>query len=302
MLNEPVFSKVKSGQPEHATPRLNPRITKPVCIEVRNITAEGDAPDWKRPPGRLDVPEVEDSPPSPGKRVRYKLSGAEASGVYSVLNLPEDWQPGAKYPVIVEYPGNLFFTPGCYSTGLPDQCVIGYGMTKGRSAICVGMPFVDRAFGSPVESGWGNPDDTADYAVRTVEEVCRHFGGDRENVVLTGFSRGAIACGYIGLRNDQIAVLWKGFHACQHYDGDGWNGATLSGALERAARFKGKAVFQTDNPRQKFQTVMDVMQTDVTWAESGLGAHATAMFLDDRRATEQLRAWFRRLVSTEGKK
>ena len=88
------------------------------------------------------------------------------------------------------------------------------------------MPFLDRDTGKIAENGWGNADDTADYVMRMVAEVCAKFGGDRENVVLTGFSRGAIACGYIGLRNDRIAALWKGFHACQHSDGAAWNGAT----------------------------------------------------------------------------
>jgi len=134
-----------------------------------------------------------------------------------------------------------------------------------------------------------------------VADVCTKFGGDRENVVLAGFSRGAIACGYIGLRNDRIAALWKGFHACQHYDGDGWNGATLPGAIERARRFRGKAVFQTDNSEETFRPVMDVMNTHVTWVQSGLGFHSTAMFLDDRPSTQQLREWFRQLVGNPPK-
>ena len=46
------------------------------------------------------------------------------------------------------------------------------------------------------------------------------------------------------------------------------------------------------------QPVMDAMKTRVTWAKSGLGAHACAMFLDDRPPTQQLRAWFRELVAT----
>ncbi len=299
MLAEPVSSAMKAGEKDVSKTRLNPRITKPVSIEVRAITAQGDTPDWTRPAGRIDVPAVEDSPPLAGKRVRYRIPDDERPANYCVLNLPEDWQPGKTYPLIVEYPGNLFFTPDCYSTGLPEQCVIGYGMTEGKGAICLGMPFVDRTVGRPVESGWGNPDDTADYAMRLIANVCENFGGDPRNIVLTGFSRGAIACGYIGLRHDQIASLWKGFHACQHYDGDGWNGATLQGALERATRFKGMAVFQTDNPPEKFQPLMDVMQTHVTWAKSGLGAHSTAMFLDDRQSTQQLRAWFWRLVGSE---
>lgn len=290
MLTEAVGAKGKA--------RLSPIITKPVSIEVRQVTAQGHASEWKRPPGRIDVPAVENAAPAPGKRVRYRLPGDEKSGIYSVLNLPEDWESGKKYPVIVEYPGNIMYAPVCYSTGLPDQCVIGYGMTKGKGAICLGMPFVDFATGQIAENAWGNADDTTDYLMRMVTEVCDKFGGDRENLVLTGFSRGAIATGYIGLRNDQIAKLWKGFHACQHSDGSNWNGATMASAIERAARFQGKAVFQTDNSPEKFQPAMDAMNTQVTWAQSGLRFHSTAMFLDDRPSTQQLREWFWQLVES----
>lgn len=292
------------------TPKIDPRqvrafqlmVTKrgaqPVALSLRQIRAVGPAPVWTLPRGRLEVPPVESAAPAPGKRVRFRLPGEEGGPAYSILHLPEDWKAGGSYPVIAEYPGNLFFTPGCYSTGLPDQCLIGHGITRGRGTICVGLPFVDPGTGAIAEHGWGDPDATADYAVRTMEEVCAKFGGDRANLFLTGFSRGALACGYIGLRNDRIAALWKGFHACQHYDGDGWNGATLEGALERAKRFRGRGVFQTDNSPTQFQAVMDAMKTEVTWANSGLGAHATAMFLDERESTRQLREWYLRLLST----
>ncbi len=292
------------------TPKIDPRQVKqvqmmilrrgnkPVALSMRNLRATGEAPAWTMPAGRLEVPPVEDAAPAPGKRVRFRLPGDEGKAVYSILHLPGDWKAGGTYPVIAEYPGNIFFVPGCYSTGLPDQCIIGYGMTKGRGAICVGLPFVDPTDGTIAEHGWGDPDATADHAVRMMEEVCVKFGGDRANLLLTGFSRGALACGYIGLRNDRIAALWKGFHACQHYDGDGWNGATMEGALERAKRFRGRAVFQTDNSPAAFQAVMDAMKTEVTWASSGLGAHATAMFLDERESTRQLREWYLRLLST----
>lgn len=290
------------------TPKLDPGQIKQLQImvakaspgttlEVRGLRATGKTGDWIRPTGRLEVPPVEDGPPLPGHRVRFRLPQDEDAGIYSLLYLPSDWKPGGTYPVIVEYPGNIYLVATCYSTGMPDQCVIGYGMTQGRGAIWVSLPFLDRKDGKIVENGWGNADDTADYAVRMVEAVCANFGGDHKNIVLTGFSRGAIACGYIGLRNDRIAPLWKGFHACQHYDGDGWNGATMPSALERAARFKGTAVFQTDNPAKTFQPLMDTMKAKATYAQSGLGAHACAMFLDDRPSTVQLRAWFRELVA-----
>jgi hypothetical protein len=266
-------------------------------LELRHLSAAGTAPPWQRPSTRLDVPPVEDGPPRPGRRVRFRPAGDAPSTPHAILHLPEDWKPGSNFPVIAEWPGNIFFTTGCYSTGLPEQCVIGHGITKGRGAICLGLPFVDRTVAGAVEDGWGNPDDTAAFARRLVEEVCARFGGDRTNILLTGFSRGALACGFIGLRDDRIAALWKGIHACQHYDGDGWRGATLDGAIERAKRFRGRAVFQTDNSEEAFRPVMEAMAAPVTHAQSGLGAHGTAMFLDDRPSTVQLRNWFWKLVT-----
>ena len=208
------------------------------------------------------------------------------------MYLPRDWEPGDAYPLIIEYPGNIFFTPSCYSTGLPDQCAIGYGMTKGTGAIWVSLPFIDRAAGTIAENGWGNPADTADYAVDVVEQMGDSFGGDRRNVVLTGFSRGAIACGFIGLRNDRIASLWQAFHLCQHFDGDGWRGATMESAIGRAGRFRGVSVFHTDNSEEKVRPVTEAMNVPTTFVQSGLGAHSTAMFLDDRDSTKALRRWF----------
>jgi hypothetical protein len=285
------------------TPKLDPqRVTgvrvmlrKPAggaTVTVRQLAATGAAEAWQRPTGRLELPPIETGHPAAGRRVRYQLNQDLGTGIHCLVYLPRDWKPGLTYPLIVEYPGNIFFTPGCYSTGLPDQCAIGYGMTRGEGAIWVSLPFIDRAAGSIAENGWGNPDDTADYAVRVVEHVCKSFGGDRSNVVLTGFSRGAIACGFIGLRNDRIAGLWKAFHLCQHFDGDGWGGATMEGAIERARRFRGVSVFHTDNAEARVRPITDVMSVPTTFLRSGLGAHATAMFLDQRESTHALRRWF----------
>ena len=49
MLAEPVSSAMKAGEKDVSKTRLNPRITKPVSLEVRAITAQGDTP-------RLDAP------------------------------------------------------------------------------------------------------------------------------------------------------------------------------------------------------------------------------------------------------
>jgi len=291
------------------TPKLDPgrvsgvrvlvrSATAGMAVRVAGLAATGETEPWTRPEGRIELPAVVEGPAAPGRRVRYQLSGDEGTHIACLLHLPDDWRPGGVYPVILEYPGNVFYTKACYSTGLPDQCGIGYGMARGRGAIWVSMPFVERKTNSIAENGWGNPDDTADYCLRVIDEVCRNFAGDRRNLILTGFSRGAIACGFIGLRNDRIAPLWKGFHLCQHYDGDGWNGATLEGALERAKRFRGSAVFHTDNSADRVKPVTDIMNVPTTFVNSGLGFHSIAMFLDDRESTQQVRRWFAELVDT----
>jgi predicted esterase len=271
------------------------------AVEVADLVAVGDAPPWTRPPGRLEVPAVEDGAPAPGRRVGHHLvpsgAGIETPPA-ALLYLPSDWQPGGIHPVVVEYPGNIFFTAGCYSTGRPEQCVMGYGMTRGRGAIWISLPFVDAA-GHVAENGWGDPDATADFCVRAVEDVCERFGGDRDRLVLTGFSRGAIACGFIGLRNDRIAALWMGLHCCQHYDGDGWNGATLDGALERAGRFRGTSVFHTDNSADAVKPITEALGVPTTFVSSGLGAHSCAMFLDDRESTKRVRTWFENLTAAK---
>ncbi|MEI7421726.1 MAG: family 43 glycosylhydrolase [Prolixibacteraceae bacterium] len=267
-------------------------------LQVDNLVVTGKVSPWKRPAGWLKVPKIMDGPPAAGHLVRYRLKGDENNGIYCLVYLPSNWKKSKSLPVIMEYPGNIYYAKACYSNGLPDQCVIGYGMTRGKDAIWVSLPFIDRKKGEMVENGWGDPEATADYAVSMVEEICSKYNGDKKNIVLTGFSRGAIACGFIGLRNDRIAPLWKAFHACQHYDGDGWNGATMEGAKERARRFAGQAVFQTDNSEEFFQPVMDEMKTKTTYVSSGLGFHSCAMFLDDRPSTQQLRKWFKDLVKT----
>ena len=52
-----------------------------------------------------------------------------------------------------------------------------------------------------------------------MRRVCEQYGGDRAAVILTGFSRGAIACNYLGLHNEEIAGLWRAFIPYSHYDG-----------------------------------------------------------------------------------
>lgn len=72
----------------------------------------------------LVVPPVSLGPPAPGKRVRQALPPYEHTDVHHTLYLPRDWQPGRKYPVLVEYPGNgPYRSPyGDYSSGDVEGC------------------------------------------------------------------------------------------------------------------------------------------------------------------------------------
>lgn len=289
------------------TPRLNPTNIQQIQLmllqakegttfELQKLNAKGTVSKFKVKKSRLIVPNMGFTKPKPGKRVAYKLN--ENSNLYSVLYLPKNYNPNKIYPVIVEFPGNIYYTDKVYSTGRPEQCVIGYGITKGEDAIWVSVPFVDYNKNEIAVNGWGNPNDTADYTVKVVNEIVEKFGGDKNNLVLTGFSRGAIACGYIGLRNDTIAQLWKGIHACQHYDGDGWGGAKMDEAIERLKKFEGISFFQTDNSKEEEpKNMLEKAAIETTFVNSGLKAHACDMFLDNRPSTLQLRNWFKNLTS-----
>lgn len=68
-----------------------------------------------------------------------------------------------------------------------------------------------------------NATPTIDYTEQAVRHVVERYNGDPERVMVTGWSRGAIACGAIALANDRIAKLWRAFMPYAHMDGDaGW--------------------------------------------------------------------------------
>jgi hypothetical protein len=155
-----------------------------------------------------------------GKRVKAQRSGFGAD-VYHVLYLPYDWRPRKRYPVIVEYAGAGGYANdyGDVSTGVPEGSNLGYGISAGKGYIWLCLPYVDTVNGRNATTWWGNADATVEYCMATVDEVCKKWGGDPRRVLLTGFSRGSIACNYIGLRNDTIAKLWRGFVCYSNYDG-----------------------------------------------------------------------------------
>ncbi|MDF7824802.1 hypothetical protein P4B35_12325, partial [Pontiellaceae bacterium B12227] len=270
-------------------------------FEMAPVVVKGSCSPPERPEGyhRLEFTPMTEEEPAAGRRVRHQLKGFMGSELYHSLYLPADWKPGKTYPIIVEYAGNRWLNPPCHSIGRPEGSRMGFGMSEGKGYIWVNAPFVYPETKMQALNGWGDADATAQYAIDLVDMLCTDFGGDPDNVIITGFSRGAVACGYIGLRNDEISKLWKAFHSCQHYDGDGYGQATYESALnDRMPRINGRKTFHTDNGKhEKLQELFRITGEPVEFVESGIGAHTDTMFLENRPSTLRLREWLAETVT-----
>ena len=205
-------------------------------------------PDLSSVPNDLVTPPMSQGQPAAGKRVRHQLDRFLKTDVYHALYLPENWQANQTYPVIVEYAGN-----GPYENAIGDRCEgtvegcnLGYGISGGVDFIWICMPFVDAAHQQNQRQWWGDTEESVRYTLEAIEMVIEDFGGDPRNLFLCGFSRGSIACNYIGLHNDHIAELWAGFICHSHYDGvRPWNypGSDRESATKRLQRLGGRPQF-----------------------------------------------------------
>ncbi len=191
----------------------------------------------------LGSPVMTNEKPAAGKRVRQTAPEYEGTHVYHALYLPTDWKPGGKYPVIVEYTGNKWAL--CRSTGEVKDANLGYGMSGGKGFIWVSMPYVEKGRKKNAVTWWGDKQATVEYCKANLPRICKQFGGDPDNLFICGFSRGAIAAGYIGLADDEIAAFWKGMFTHDHFDGErkwGYAESDRESALKRLARLKGRPV------------------------------------------------------------
>ena len=205
-------------------------------------------PDLSTVPADLTTPPMVNAEPAAGKRVKQTTPGWEKTDVHHALYLPRDWKPGGRFPVIVEYAGNGGYKNafGDVSQGTVEGSHLGFGISGGDRFLWICMPFVRKtdAGKENAPTWWGDVDETKEYCRKTVAWICEKYGGDPKKVVLAGFSRGAIACNFIGLHDDEIAPLWKAFITFSHYDGQrtdwGYPGADRVSALERLKRLKGR--------------------------------------------------------------
>lgn len=248
-------------------------------------------------PDDLVLPAVTNEAPAAGKRVWQVNPGFESWNLRHVLYLPVDWKPGQHYPVIMEYPGNGGFQNklGDKSTGRVEDCRMGYGLSGGRGFICVSLPFVDPLKKAHALNWWGDADATAAYCRQTVRRICAEFGGDPGKIFLAGFSRGAIAGNYIGLRDEETAKLWRGMILHSHYDGVrrwGYAGDDTASAKIRLGRFQGRPQFVSHElsiePTARFLQGSEVR---ATLAPLPFLNHSDAWVMKDLPLRKQARDW-----------
>ncbi|NQV27850.1 MAG: hypothetical protein HQ518_26165 [Rhodopirellula sp.] len=243
----------------------------------------------------LTVPAVTDAAPAPGTRVRQFNKDYVGSRVYHTLYLPTDWKPGGSYPVIVEYAGNKWQT----SLGTVEGSSLGYGIAGGTGVIWICMPYVNQKEMRNQETWWGDVDATVAYCKNIVKHVCDEFGGDTDNVFIAGFSRGAIACNYIGLHDDEIASLWRGFVCHSHYDGVrqwGYAGSDRKAAAERLKRLGDRPQFIShENSIEATQTYLKEAAPGGNFTFVPLKGipHTDTWVLQNRPERTTLREWFK---------
>ena len=246
-------------------------------------------------PTDLVVPKIEKTSPAAGVRAQVR-----SHQVY----LPSDWQPSASWPVLVEYPGNGGYKNklGDVSDGTPEGCVLGYGLSAGKGCIWLTLPFVN-ADGSTATKWWGDVKATKDYCLAAVHESCEKWGGDSKRVVLLGFSRGAIACNYIGLHDDAISSLWCGMFCHSHYDGvrEGWGypGADRASALIRLKRLADRPQWishegGTADTRKWLESTG--VAGNWTFHDFPFPNHSAGWVLRDTESRKLARQWLRALV------
>ncbi|RTZ69830.1 MAG: hypothetical protein DSZ35_01810 [Verrucomicrobia bacterium] len=275
--------------------------------------ARAEAPDIRSVEPDLTIPKLETGQPDAGKRVKQTIPGYEQTRVYHVTYLPTDWVKGKRYPVLIEYAGNNH--RGAYgdiSTGRPEGSNMGYGISGGRGFIWVCLPYLNAAGDDIALTWWGDSKNrtarpTLDYCHKTVPWICEKYGGDTDRVVLCGFSRGAIACNYLGLHDNETAKLWRAFIPYSHYDGIAtwpYPASDRDSALTRLKRLANRPQFichEVTGSRLNLAATKKWIEStsikaNLTFAETGFRNHNDAWLLRTSPAREHLRAWLKRVL------
>lgn len=275
--------------------------------------AKPEAPDIRDIKPDLIVPKLETGPAKAGKRIKQILPGYEHTAVYHVVYLPNDWQQGKSYPILVEYAGNQYI--GSYndiSTGRPEGSNMGYGISAGQGFIWVCLPYLNNIGNDISLTWWGNRKNrtskpTIDYCLKAIPWICKKYGGDPKQVILCGFSRGSIACNYLGLQNDQISKLWRAFIAYSHYDGVApwpYADSEREAALERLQRLGNRPQFichEVTESKLNLAATKEWLKStskgnQFTFAETGFRNHNDAWLLRPSATRKKMRQWLKSTI------
>jgi hypothetical protein len=169
------------------------------------------------------------------------------------------------------------------------------------------MPFISSDRQKNQLNWWGNIDASVDYTIKTVKQICEHYGGDSSLVFASGFSRGAIACNYIGLHNDEIADLWCAFIANTHYDGVhtnwGYPACDAASAKCRLKRLKGRPqiiIQENGGPANTERYIKSTgIESDFTYLTIPYRNHDLRWVLQDIPERKLLRDWVDNIVMSK---
>jgi hypothetical protein len=267
-----------------------------------------ELPDLSSAQSVLSVPSLTIGKPKAGLRVKQTTYGWENTEVYHALYLPRNWEPGKKYPVIIEYAGNGYYSNkyGDVSNGTVEGSNLGYGLSEGKDFIWVCMPLVEVKNGAKrnAVTWWGDIEETKKYVLATLDLLKNSFGADSSCVILAGFSRGAIACNYIGLYDDEIAPIWKAFFIHSHYDGvrETWPYpfADRASALKRLNRLGSRPQWisqENSTTNIKDYLLATGIKGDFTFCVIPFRNHSDQWVLKKIPEAEAARAWLRKVAN-----
>jgi hypothetical protein len=164
------------------------------------------------------------------------------------------------------------------------------------------MPYISKDKQSNQLKWWGDVEASVDYCKQTVKQVCADYGGDTAKVFIAGFSRGAIACNYLGLHDDEIASLWCGFICHSHYDGvREWNytGSDRAAAADRLKRLGKRPQFiSQEQSVAETKSYLDTAYPsgNFTFQAMSFPNHTDTWVLRDVPERTAIRNWFQRVL------
>ncbi len=268
-----------------------------------------EVPDIRTVRQDLTTPRMTNHEPAAGKRVKRVAPEYKGTEVYHTLYLPTDWRKGKRYPIIVEYAGNGPYRNrfGDVCTGKVEDCNLGYGISGGKGFIWVCLPYISKDRKRNQLQWWGDLKATVEYCKTVIPRICREYGGDTSAVFLVGFSRGAIACNFIGLHDDQIASLWRGFICHSHYDGvRKWRypGSDRKSAAQRLNRLKNRPQFishevSVDETRRYLKKACP--EGNFTFAALPYRNHTDSWVLRDTPQRKAVREWLQNVLQGKTK-